>query len=251
MADSKNSAPVQFDKDALKGWFTLAEVAERWRCSTYELIDFATVGHVEICHNFAQVAISWHIKRGTHPDDIYLFAVTDKIYWNGLLKVFRGDLMRVKAAPLSSIEPLSALRLPEGIRNGHEHAEHLAVIVNNDAYSDSKISFHNLVITKIERDRFEQEHGINQPGMTAKMPELDNEETENQRLKRTLAALVLGLSKQPKYKTGEKPNISNIVEFAISGVTPASGVTPRGYGNTTLTDAINSALKFSKGELDQ
>ncbi|MDA3876570.1 MAG: hypothetical protein PF483_05735, partial [Halothiobacillus sp.] len=103
-----------------------------------------------------------------------------------------------------------------------------------------------------ERDRFEQEHGINQTGMTAKMPEPDSEETENQRLKRTLAALVLGLSKQSaKYKTGKKPNTSAIVQLALDGVTPESGTAPFRYGKSTFTDAIKSAQIFMDNELDQ
>lgn len=111
-------------------------------------------------------------------------------------------------------------------------------------------------IERYQRDKYSPLNMLGLPqtpsnDTPAKMPEQDSEETENQRLKRTLAALVLGLSKQTKYKTGEKPNISAIVKLALDGVTPESGTPQHGYGKTTFTKSINSALNFSENELDQ
>jgi len=108
----------------------------------------------------------------------------------------------------------------------------------------------NLLISLVEIKRLEQENRIIEPVENLDASENNSEETENKKLKRALAAIVLGLSKTAKYKIGDKPNISRIVELALEGVSDPNGSVKFGYGKNTIRDAINIALEFAQTEFE-
>ncbi|HUX82340.1 MAG TPA: hypothetical protein VMV35_05850 [Halothiobacillus sp.] len=51
MAETENSAPAKFDKDALREWYTLAEIAERWTKLTGHDLKDIDVLHQAYTHN--------------------------------------------------------------------------------------------------------------------------------------------------------------------------------------------------------
>lgn len=107
-------------------------------------------------------------------------------------------------------------------------------------------SMDDLRITRVERDRFEQEYGLGKP---AQMPTI-NEDTELKRAYRALGALAMQLAKEKTNLTnGGKPNVSQIAEYALKAVSDCQGKAPHGYGNTTLEKAITTALDTVKKDL--
>jgi len=112
--------------------------------------------------------------------------------------------------------------------------------------AEPKVKRCDLRITRIERDRFEQKHGLGKP---APMPTI-NEDTELKRAYRALGALVMQLaSDKPKFMSGNKPNVSQIAEYALNAASDSQGKAPHGYSNTTLRDAIATALNTVNKDL--
>ncbi|WP_322629586.1 hypothetical protein [Halothiobacillus sp.] len=278
MAETENNALAKFDKDAFRECFSLAEVAERWTGLTG-----LTVTEDDLLHWCINGFIGIYFIPGSLPAHFSLYEAHE----DGTASLLRTWQVPEEEKKIGFMSPKSLIGAPTEaitniLRNGqwtggmhriysiHDEIEvvpmafggngnlrfrrtHKAWFGKNERSPVPifTLNRNDLFITKLGRDRFEQEHRINQPGMTAKMPDTSNEETENQRLKRTLAALVFGLSKQTRYKTGDKPNISAIVRLALDGVTPEGGEPPPRYGKSTFTNAINSAMYFSENELDQ
>ena len=107
----------------------------------------------------------------------------------------------------------------------------------------------DLVMTKHERDRFEREYRIG--AYAGAMPDMAKE-TDIRRLQRALCAIAHGLARSnPKWQYGTSPNVKNIVELALGGVSDEEGNTPRGFGKSTLSDTIAKALEACRDELDQ
>jgi len=77
------------------------------------------------------------------------------------------------------------------------------------------------------------------------LPATTNDDSEFARLERTVAALALGLMREyPKYRYGDKPNISKLTDLATDHLRSEHGDRPpHGFGKSTRSDAIKAALE--------
>jgi hypothetical protein len=72
-----------------------------------------------------------------------------------------------------------------------------------------------------------------------------DDDSEIARLQRTVAGLALGLMREyPKYRYGDKPNISKLTDLATDHLRSEHGDRPpHGFGKSTISDAIKAALE--------
>jgi hypothetical protein len=76
-------------------------------------------------------------------------------------------------------------------------------------------------------------------------PTTADDDSEIARLQRTVAGLALGLMREyPKYRHGDKPNISKLTDLATDHLRSEHGDRPpHGFGKSTISDAIKAALE--------
>lgn len=98
-----------------------------------------------------------------------------------------------------------------------------------------------IVIRRDELQRFADT--LNEPSPT--LPAATDDDSEVARLQRTVAALALGLMREyPKYRHGDKPNISKLTDLAIDHLRSEDRDQPLyGFGKSTINDTIKVALK--------
>jgi hypothetical protein len=80
---------------------------------------------------------------------------------------------------------------------------------------------------------------------TSTLPATTDDDSEVARLQRTVAGLALGLMREyPKYRHGDKPNISKLTDLAIDHLRSEDRDQPLyGFGKSTINDTIKAALK--------
>lgn len=198
MADSENSAPAKFDKDELKEWFMLSELAKLWSCSEDDLLQYGATGTLKICHLFKQAIADWKrkvctdngfttndldqnvlIKEGIvglgNPGNIYRIGRRD------LLSLLRGETIKPWAI-YPAIENTDGQltfgiikkRCQFGIVGGHLFPD----ATDEEPLVDT-LKIQCLIVTQEEVNRFEQDHGISQPSTSETAPkDTSNPESE-------------------------------------------------------------------------
>lgn len=243
-----------------KKYFALDEVAERWSRLSDTKIDMGRLmqlgmeGELIMC----VLADAWLVDKSLPPTrDRSSHPIRERL--DGLVELYPQtikDLVFKESVEVNWIKSCQGYSQCDIGTLSHQKSNSLSgqKLWKDDEGSPDLflplIHRKDLLISRAELDRYERENQVNEPAFVAGALKQNSEETENQRLKRTLAALVLGLARQRKYKTGDKPNISQMVELAQEGVTDKNGNIKYGYGKNTLRDAIDTALEFAKTELE-
>ncbi|HUX81854.1 MAG TPA: hypothetical protein VMV35_03365 [Halothiobacillus sp.] len=235
-----------------KKYFPLDEIAERWsqlsdtKIDTVRLMQLGMEGELIMC----VLADAWLVDKSPPP-------TRDPL--DGLVELYPQtikDLTFKESVEVNWIKSCQGHSQCDIGTLSHQRSSSLSgqKLWKDDEGSPDLflplIHRKDLLISRAELNRYEQENTVQESAFAVDALKQNSEETENQRLKRTLAALVLGLAQQSKYKTGDKPNISQLVELAQEGVTDKNGLIKYGYGKNTLKNAIDAALKFAKTELE-
>ncbi|MDD2893187.1 MAG: hypothetical protein PHF20_04595 [Halothiobacillaceae bacterium] len=181
MADEKNNAVAKFDKDALRKWFALADVATMWGRTVDDLLHYGETNKLEICALFHSIEVEWKKYIFPTPRDLTTEGGGD-ITQNktGSRRIMGGHFTTKEWDYIARCNSISIAGQP--LRLGWSDTIHLArgldvspdsVSLPNsvsDDYSkgfvcgevstDSKetINRQRLVITREECERFEREH---------------------------------------------------------------------------------------------
>lgn len=243
-----------------KKWFTLEEIAARWSeltgqaVTVDDVLHYEEIGEIRIAALIAQLLV----KCPSAIDESYTRELEDK--YAGAREA-RTEVINRKYRLLSGII-YPFVKIAPQIREGNtvkfcfvfsseeeilssdfvytvaKRDYGLSSFAGEEIYSES-IPRDALRITRIERDRFEQKHGIGKP---APMPKI-NEETELKRTQRALGALAIQIANEkPRLMNGTAPNVLQIAEYAIQAVSNAEGKAPHGYGCATIRDALTVAI---------
>jgi len=190
MADTKNTqtAPAGLPE---KGWFTLEEVAGRWGCTVDELLHHGGQGVLELCiyrhikgcsqsysnlagENECEIEPSKGVGGGWVYRPWYVAPIcsTVDMTWD------------FDHSPLLAISPLDIRRIEF---RGGALIEHGMVGVFSCSYmgntnlpfneKDQEHTIDTLLVTRLERDRFEREYRIGAYAGT--MPDLSKSDTQN------------------------------------------------------------------------
>lgn len=187
MAETKNSAPAKFDKDALKEWFTLAEVAARWTRLTGQTFTASDLIHygsrdileIGVIADFNGIGMAGTPEEGR---------VIDLIGYTALRPVLLAKLEQADGQFFDhQIDIYGSIFAPLA-----SYSSRFAF----GEFSSPLVHRMDLVITRTERDRFEHEHDINQPGMTAKMPTTDKLDS---RIEKTYLQIIRALATEAGY----------------------------------------------------
>lgn len=201
-------------------YFTMGELAERWNTTERRLLELILNSELWAVALVSGVALAtWSDESGIHTDDSTSPRQFEIRTW------FDPKL-------LFSIFTEGAGNLNWYIEDGKEYRFPDPLRITKD----------DLLVTRAELVRFEQEHAPASAESTAPVPEQDS---ELKRTQRALAALVLGLAdKYPVYRSGEKPNAKQLARLATEHLRDAtSDRTPHGFSETTVRQVISAALK--------
>jgi hypothetical protein len=109
------------------------------------------------------------------------------------------------------------------------------------------ITLNNVVILRDEVDRLTE---LQSEGSQL-IPATTSDDTQLARAQKALSAIAYGLyNASPAYKHGNKPNVSAIVTMALGGTQDDNGQSNYGMGKTTLTNAINDAIKLYATDIE-
>lgn len=164
MAEMKDSAVAKFDKDALKRCLRLSDVADRWtemtgqKFSEDDLLDFGESRDLEICVRLPRAKAKYVCGMPTPCKDDDILDV---------LAIAPMDirLLRSESPKSAGITPKQLL-VPKGFP---DIAENPTLLFLRSLYQITSsippiATLRDCVITKIERDRFEQERFTNVQG---------------------------------------------------------------------------------------
>lgn len=223
MAETKNSAPDAFDKDALKEWFTLAEVAERWTNATKQtiteddLLHFGEQALLEVCF---QTKTPRYLGRSTpYLDDnrefqywtwryckncdLYELGYISKGYFvtergygynNGLYALEIPNIKRIKYA--REIDVYGGAVGLDYVEFGRTSLNLEDPSKNHFLALPERVNVNNLLITKEERDRFEKENRIGAYAGT--MPDLNKPDRLDPRKETTYLQIIRALLAEVK-----------------------------------------------------
>lgn len=207
MAETENSAPAKFDKDALREWFTLEQVADRWGCTTDDLLHYGDVGLLDLCIrpgveplNF--ILAPWGDETGPRQ---YLYNENaDEMAWDYALSFY--SLIPVGGRCLQFISKtgraqVTVKKIPSiyGVTRylfdlpfDNDMLSHKKPFIDDDSrewrvtarlgidIADQHkftITRNDLLIPKEELDGFEKEHRIG--AHAGEMPKLDEQDADN------------------------------------------------------------------------
>lgn len=271
MAETKNNAPDAFDKDGLKEWFTLAEVAERWTNATKQtiteddLLHFGEQALLEICFQthqrrllgkstplndkknilhywFYQYCKNIDVLEGGYAFDKGYF-VTERGYG------YNNDLYALEIPNIKRLKSGNKINVYGGAV-GQEYVEFGRTILNLEDPSKNsflalpeEINANNLLITKDERDRFEKENRIG--AYAGKMPDLNKPDRLDPRKETTylnvIGAMLHILLNPPQDDKGNLKNI-NTQAAVIDEIVDLFGH-KQGISERTLQDKFSAAKK--------
>jgi hypothetical protein len=102
-----------------------------------------------------------------------------------------------------------------------------------------------LVVRTADLDKLLSQSAISESAYQDIPPTTADDDSEIARLQRTVAGLALGLMREyPKYRHGDKPNISKLTDLATDHLRSENGDRPpHGFGKSTISDAIKAALE--------
>jgi hypothetical protein len=102
-----------------------------------------------------------------------------------------------------------------------------------------------LVVRTADLDKLLSQSAISESAYQDIPPTTTDDDSEVARLQRTVAGLALGLMREyPKYRYGDKPNISKLTDLATDHLRSEHGDRPpHGFGKSTISDAIKAALE--------
>ena len=240
-------------------WFKLDYVAERWTHLSREavtvdrLLHWQETGELRIAaflidHPYAKCLGSINPSKANEIEEDQPYLIKIRHSFTDKDGAFHIKPMEGLVYPQTMIA--SQLRLGEQITfdlcSTVEYATAICDFVFKIIDGYATATRDDLRITRVELERFEQAHGIGKP---AQMPTI-NEDTELKRANRALGALARQFaSDKGTLTTGNKPNVSQIAEYALNAVSDSQDEAPHGYSNTTLRDAIATALNTVNKDL--
>ena len=257
-----------------KEWYELEEVAERWSkmtgsdVSVKDILHYGLVDWLDICFRPGCVSL-YLVCSPWNWDEQDVIESREEDF---CLCVNRNALPKAESFVIDNIlsngEHKSMSISVEKFHGKEPFDSDLTDIINNDILSRKAPYIHpgldaefivyasitsefdrgliikskNLVIPTEEMYRFEKEHGIGQARHG--MPSSDrDDELKIQRMQRTIAAMATAKSKDGgTYQKAGKPNALQIAQWAIKAITDDSEKAPKGYGKSSLREAISTSL---------
>jgi hypothetical protein len=129
-----------------KNYFFVPEVADRWGASTEDIGYFAFDGKIRLC----AMVINLHVRIGYYEEseqDGSFFVPTDYTVLNGPQVILPEDIWPLLKDRISTI---TRFWKPDGG----------GVIEVDEGVAPLRLSLHQLLITRDERDRFEKQHDL-------------------------------------------------------------------------------------------
>jgi len=200
-------------------YFTLGELAERWSTTERRLLELILNSELWAVALVSGIAsTSWRDESGNYGESTVpkKFEVRTWFDQDLLFSLFKDEAGEISWC----------------VDDGREYTFSEPV----------RITKGDLLVTRAELARFEQTHSL---PSTKSVDLVQVEDSELKRTQRALAALVLGLAdKYPAYRSGEKPNATQLARLATEHLRDAaSDRTPHGFSETIVRQAISAALK--------
>lgn len=227
MADSQNNAPAKFDKDSLKEWFTLAEVAARWTVLTGQtiteddLLQYAALNRIRLsintygkktvrtdfCVKHIAATVEKYCPESEFTDEEAHFECVKNIpsreLYNGSKYPNRERIERFCFLRPNQVKTIFLEKKP--LKGGffllEEPDSSMKCGFNyRSIVLDTVITREDLLVLSASLCRFEQDHGISQLGMITEKPKPHEPETNTKKTKldKQITA-ILDAAKRKKY----------------------------------------------------
>lgn len=225
-------------KHTYRKHYTLTEAAANLDLTEIDLLHAAEDGLIKLCYRArypktVDICYEFLGYCGDIDDETGDDKITYRIEeWQRQVEI--GDYISL---PDKAITKLS-MRLPV-LETDYPVELRTYESVQNVNQLDQVITLEDLVIlpSELERVKSELEHG-------KVLRKTASDDTKLAQAQKALSAIVYGLSESyDEYQNGKKPNVSKIVNMALVGVQDSNGKGLHGMAKTTLTDAINLAIK--------
>jgi hypothetical protein len=129
-----------------KSYFFVPEVAERWGATVSDIATYAHEGLIQLC----AMAVNLHVQTGYYEhieEDDYTYIPTGQDVLNGPQPVRADDVWRILQDKIGSISTFATAH-----QNG--------VLQLCEGVAPLRLTLHQLLITRDERNRFECEYGL-------------------------------------------------------------------------------------------
>ena len=233
-------------KHTYRKHYTLTEAAVNLDLTEIDLLHAAEDGLIALCYRArspktVDICYEYLSNDGDIDDETLEPRITHRIE-EYQRQVEIGDYISL---PDKAITKLS-MRLPV-LETDYPVELRIDESAHNVNQLDQVITIEDLVIlpSELERVKSKLEHG-------KVLPKTASDDTKLAQAQKALSALAYGLSASDrKYQNVNKPNVSQIVSMALTGLQDSNGKSFHGMARTTLTNAINDAIKAYAHDIEE